>query len=106
MVVGQRLASGSRVGGGLARGGEVGELGRGLLVLVHDLVGDGACERSGRSVSHGNTAGTAESGDGWPYRKRQSRRHSGRLNTNAGQFIDVVVVVRVMARVSETLQIG
>lgn len=42
VIVGQRLAGGSRIGGGLARSGEVGELIRRLLVLISDLVGDGA----------------------------------------------------------------
>lgn len=42
--MGQRLAGGSRVVRGLARSGEVGELGRGLLVLILDLVGDRTCK--------------------------------------------------------------
>lgn len=41
--MGQRLAGGGRVGRSLARGREVGQLGGGLLVLVLDLLGDGAC---------------------------------------------------------------
>lgn len=49
VVVGQRLAGGSRVGRCLARGGEVGELGAGLLVLLLALLGDGTCGR--RAVS-------------------------------------------------------
>lgn len=43
--MGQRLAGGGRVGGCLARGGEVGELGAGLLVVLLALLGDGTCGR-------------------------------------------------------------
>lgn len=43
--MGQRLAGGSRVGGGLAGGGEVGQLGAGLCVLIRDLLGDGTCRK-------------------------------------------------------------
>lgn len=38
----QGLASGGRVVGSLARSGEVGQLSAGLLVLVLDLLSDGA----------------------------------------------------------------
>lgn len=43
VVVGQRLAGGSRFGGCLARGREVGELGTSLLVLLLTLLGNGTC---------------------------------------------------------------
>lgn len=52
VVVGQRLAGGSRVGGSLARCGEVGELVSGLLVLIPDFVGDGAWKSGDKSISH------------------------------------------------------
>jgi len=65
----QRLTGGSRVGGRLARGGQVGELGRGLCRVVLDVLCNGACANvsgqcfalgrqtprrsSGRTVGHG-----------------------------------------------------
>lgn len=42
VVVRQRLAGNSRVGGSLARGSEVGELRRSLGALVLDILSDGA----------------------------------------------------------------
>lgn len=46
VVVGQRLASNSGVGGRLARGGQVRELSGRLLVLLTGLVGDGTCGKN------------------------------------------------------------
>lgn len=43
MIVCQRLAGGRGVVRGVAGGGEVIELGRGLRGLVHDVLGYGAC---------------------------------------------------------------
>lgn len=51
MVVGQRLAGGSWVVRNLARSGEVGELVGGFLMLLLDLVGDGACRDKEESQS-------------------------------------------------------
>lgn len=51
VVVGQRLTGGSWVVGSLASSSQVGELIRGLLVLLLDLVGDGACGGEGNSQS-------------------------------------------------------
>lgn len=45
VVVGQRLAGDRWVGGGLAGGGEVGQLGAGLCVLLRDLLGNGTCRK-------------------------------------------------------------
>lgn len=43
VVVRQGLASGSRVGRGLASSRKVGQLGCGSLVLIRDLLGNGTC---------------------------------------------------------------
>lgn len=50
VVVSQRLAGGSWVGGSLTRGGEVGQLGAGLCMLLGDLLGNGACGTGAKSV--------------------------------------------------------
>lgn len=62
VVVGQRLAGGSWAVGSLAGGSQVGELVRGLLVLLLDLVGDGACREKGKVslVSDGHGIDKAE----------------------------------------------
>lgn len=43
VIVSQRLAGGSWVGGSLTRGGEVRQLGAGLCMLLRDLLGNGTC---------------------------------------------------------------
>lgn len=83
VVVGQRLAGSSRVGWGLTRGSEIGELGRGLLVLVLDLVGDGACRRCVTMVLVMAARRRSMARDR-AYRKRQSRRRSGHLGAGVG----------------------
>lgn len=50
VVVGQGLAGGSRVRRCLARGGQVGELGAGLLVLLLTLLSDGTCGKGAVSL--------------------------------------------------------
>lgn len=48
--MGQGLAGGSRVRRCLARGGQVGELGAGLLVLLLTLLSDGTCGKGAVSL--------------------------------------------------------
>lgn len=60
VVVGQRLAGGSWVVRNLARSGEVGELVRGFLVLLLDLVGDGAVGDRIEGVGHGECVGVSK----------------------------------------------
>ncbi len=65
----QGLAGGSSVVGGMAGGGEVGYLGRGLRGQVHDVLGDGACESDEVSMREGKGEVSSVKAElGQPYR--------------------------------------